>query len=636
MGTFNLVNAFIAVGITIAIIFLYTLILSLAYKHLKKITKILLGIAVIGGMAVYYYGYATVNTITGDPLSPIATQHPAIMNLVTVLRAGISTAKMLVQIPDIAGIALLQRTNIWFISAFILVHAASLLLFIIVAISLFGKNLNRFLRLIIFSPKKIYIFFDRSNASLCLANSISEANHGSLILFIGANINEETQCNNYLYITESLNKFLNVSGMKYILRNKECHLLFLSDDEDRNATDSLNVMEQIAQLNQEDPCKILLHKKFYIRLLSRELYKMFEERTNAICSGIEYFIVNDPGLIALQMVSGRFNPAHDIEKDTVKAVATSGFEVMVLGFGPYGKAALSTLIEYGQFVGSEFKATVIDKNIDENIDRYFVQNPGVKANYNITPVQLTAGTGAFFEKLPGLCLTVNRIIIALGDDNLNISTAIDIQTKLRDSGIDKDIKIFAIVKGIHNLAKDKEFRCYPNIHIIGQYDTIFTYKMIIREKISFQAKSIHKYYNEETKNTKAAEWNDLQYIKRESNISAALHIETKLIMAGTSIEEIRKLSIEDFRRKLEEARHNLSQSEHLRWMAFYFVRGWQVLNLKDGDPIIDQDHILCRHVCLVPCEKLEEIEKKLNKKYRENDMRNVDYIYKLIHADIVK
>lgn len=613
METFQWCHALWAVIIALAVMTAYIAILCMAHKNRDTIKRVLLALAVFGGLSVYYYGYTTATDDRNQFPKEIIKGYPETINTLTLLRAAISTAKMLIQIPDPSGVELFKR-DVWYLVAFFVTHLVSLLLFLLVATSLFAKNLTRLLQLR-FSSKRVFVFFDDGEPSLALAKQTKGIN-----LFIGAKpINED-----YFYADSQINQILKIRGLEYALKNRACHLFFLSNDEDKNTTDALKVMASLGKVQR-------VNAKFYVRIFAYPLHQIFEEKAG---TQFDYSIVNDSQMIARQIVNNKYNPVYDIRCNN--GCAMTDFEVLLLGMGTYGSEALSSLIEHGQFVGSTFRATVVDDRIGERLGRYFTNNPGIEKNYNINAVDLKVGSREFFARIPELCQSVKRVVIALGSDHLNIRTAIDVFVRLRNAG-KHDVKIFVVVCGSNNLASADELRCYPNVYFVGQVDMIFSYPMIINEEMIVQGKRIHEYYNDSKRQRgkKVEEWREMKYIKRESNISAAAHNMTKLILSGLSVEDIRSMnSIEEFRERLGTCYENLAKGEHLRWKASYFVRGWQKMPLST-EHITNQDYLLCLHSCLVDWEDLEAVGKAFGEPYRDYDRQNVDAIFELVKNGII-
>ena len=104
-----------------------------------------------------------------------------------------------------------------------------------------------------------------------------------------------------------------------------------------------------------------------------------------------------------------------------------------------------------------------------------------------------------------------------------------------------------------------------------------------------------------------------------------------------------------------EQRENLARSEHLRWCAFHYTFGYDVMELEEfaqrlkdwqaeikeyGSSKIKprQDTEKMKHVCLVNWVGLDEVSRiensftHGNKDYKDNDRNNVDIIMELIQS----
>lgn len=73
------------------------------------------------------------------------------------------------------------------------------------------------------------------------------------------------------------------------------------------------------------------------------------------------------------------------------------------------------------------------------------------------------------------------------------------------------------------------------------------------------------------------------YDKKMTNLSAAVHIYTKLKLAGLTVADVNKLEIKkDFEKLLGPERMAcLAEGEHLHWNATLFTNGWETWNLSE-------------------------------------------------------
>ncbi len=599
-----------------------------------RLQKILLAVVVIIGLPLYYYAYS----------SDVAEGYKDMNEMTKLILSAIYTAKVLTLLPDtkIVGSGLL-KTELIFSALFFVLYATSLLLLIMVAMTQFGRRTNSYLRFYLNGQKDKYLFLGENSATITLAEDLSK-NNNRLILFIGnlrADKKDFTFYDKveafggvYIETNTSVSKF-----SKYLFKNP-LHLFFMSDNEDENLADTLKIVEQLKILPDNEKKNIHIH----LRLESENIHQLFEQQITKLGSWLQYTIFRDSELIATMMVK-EHNPVDLVKPDIQKAVATTNFEVMIVGFGSNGNAALRKLIECGQFVGSKFRAIVIDKDISSKMGSFYAQYPGLYENkevYKIDPIETEVGSEHFFGIIEKECTTIKQIVIALGEDNLNIRTATDVNNKLMCLG-HSAIKTIAIVR-------DKKYYTalpiFNQIYFTGRNDKLFTEDIIVNEKLIIQAKQLHSFYEKKKKEKaekdgkeyKTVEWEKLIYIKKVSNQTVAEHVIAKLSLIGLTPEQLKtnfssKEKWVEYIKSYPDIYKNLAKGEHLRWNASYFVRGWRKWNLGDITGGENQNAALRLHACLVAWDELENVEKRFNAPYREYDHNIIDEIYYNIVVD---
>ena len=130
-------------------------------------------------------------------------------------------------------------------------------------------------------------------------------------------------------------------------------------------------------------------------------------------------------------------------------------------------------------------------------------------------------------------------------------------------------------------------------------------------------------------NASGMSWAQLPEIRKLSNLSAALHLVTKLKLAGLSPEMIRaRQDKAGFIEMLGEERlNNLAKGEHLHWNATLFAHGWDTWTAIPGRDSGNKDEKRRLHACLVDWEELQRIEKRFGEPYRAYDRIYVENIY---------
>lgn len=610
----------------------YCLLLARLKQHVSTFRDfVLIPSTVIFGFVIYYIGYITLP----EPDS----------RAVVVVRAIHSTAEMVFMQSEIDGISERMRNNNIYMVAYVVAHFLGILLAITAALSLFGRNLNAKIRLIVSHKKSCYILFGYSDEALLLCKDLLKNDPSRLVIFVGekgeacdGELLDQIESNGAYYIDNSTAK--NELGGKILFRhitNSESKILYISPDEDKNISNALHLFTLIKGLSAEQRAKVEKNTSVYLQIDSEDMTQIFEEARRQMGINIEYSIFNVPEIIATQLVRN-YNPMEYINIDSSRGVASENFEVMIIGFGRIGRNILRRTIEYGQFVGSTYRATVVDREINSKIGSFEANYPALVENYNIESHSGMVGSGSFFTTLKERAPMLKQIIISLCDDAQNAKSAIEVNKVLTSLGYN-NIDIFIVTRrddNYHYLDDSDEFRA---IHCIGQSRDIFSEQIILNEELKVQAKSINNYYNASKPPEKRKEWGMLENIKQQSNISAANNIPVKLKLLGLTAEHLRAMSLEQYKKLLRENTikyENLARTEHLRWNATYFSRGWQRWDLKAlPDHATNQNHPLKLHACLVEWGELDAVGDHFGgEPYKQYDFDNIDGLWELANNNL--
>ena len=239
-------------------------------------------------------------------------------------------------------------------------------------------------------------------------------------------------------------------------------------------------------------------------------------------------------------------------------------------------------------------------------------------------------------------LRFNRIIVALGSDELNINTALQI-TNFRNHyfGAKETIDSTLMPEPIFAHVRDKEAYSYyeesigktidPPIRIFGGLKSIYNAKTLVEEKMDRIAKLVNYVYSqymidvltneqltEALQNGNAEkEWAKCTIFDQDSSRAVAMNIDNILRIAG-NIDRLRKM--------LDEPLYieRLSELEHKRWNAFHYMRGigsWkidEVQEARDRNGKVKAkgklffNGALVRHICLVGYEELDAATRRVN------------------------
>lgn len=308
------------------------------------------------------------------------------------------------------------------------------------------------------------------------------------------------------------------------------------------------------------------------------------------------------------------------------------FKLLQIGFGSQGRMLLNRMICDSQAPGAKFSAVIVDKN-QVAFDGYEVRCPDVKSTYGLDFKNLDVQTKDFFDWLEGEIskASYTRIVVTTGNDDVNLSVANFIVRHYREAGDISRLKVlpnvlFVRVRHPENyadfplLGNGKSLDFTP----FGADREVYSYQSIVNLDIDHVARQMNARWAG-GKDVYAA-WRNASFFDRESSRASAMGVKN-LWRLATGDDDIS--SVESVRAKWDcvmegnrNVQNNLADAEHLRWMAFHYVRGirtWDPENdlnvlesvkaqmgpgLKAKQIKANQRILANRHAALIPTEKL--------------------------------
>lgn len=248
-------------------------------------------------------------------------------------------------------------------------------------------------------------------------------------------------------------------------------------------------------------------------------------------------------------------------------------------------------------------------------------------------------------------LHFNRIIVALGSDELNVNTALQL-SKFRDSYLGARENrhpelmpepIFAHVRDRERYSYYENFP-YAPIQVFGGLKSIYSTGNLIDERMDRIAKLVNHVYAkytepkiEEAKLLSAladgeaeSEWSGCSIFDQDSSRAVAMNIHNIVTIAG---------GLDHLAERLEDpvSLERLAELEHRRWNAFHFMRGigaWPIEDIEgvkingktrhNGKLIIHG--ALARHICLMDYDDLDAATQRVvslgeNEDFKASDRR---------------
>ena len=308
------------------------------------------------------------------------------------------------------------------------------------------------------------------------------------------------------------------------------------------------------------------------------------------------------------------------------------FRLLLVGFGWQGRMILSRTICDAQAAGSCFAADVVDRD-SSAWEMFAMRCPDAVAQYHVSFHKADASRQAFFRWLDERLVWVDaygRIVVATGDDALNLEVAAHVDRHFRERG---DVewrnssrkRLFARVRHPEEFALEKSNSRLP-FTLFGSVESVYSEGNIADSAIDCTARRMNARWALEDDRVPdekkiRATWRDASFFNKESSRASAMGIENLWRLAGVSLpkgDEAREWT------KLLEERpdlaERLAEAEHLRWMAFHFVRGVRPWNPEEDPDLWKRagDRLRAnlrekanRHAALIPFDELPQLDWRL-------------------------
>jgi hypothetical protein len=448
------------------------------------------------------------------------------------------------------------------------------------------------------------------------------------------------------HISENSDIFHNLDALLNQIRKAETHLYFMSDDEDWNVEYAKRASNEIANYSGEKPT--IFHIATYNPISEKHITEWFKKKEEEKAkegknsTNIKESVHHYATLISRQLIDD-YHPVESVIDDSVRpgtstAVALNDFNVLILGFGQIGTNALRKLIEQGQFVGSTFRATVIDQYVNILRGRFEHLYPGVMENYNVQFIEAEVGHVDFYSEIRKVIDRLNYIVISLGNDDLNIQTAMEI---LEINSVKKKKSLKILVKLDEDSHwKDTLDEFKDQIFIFGQSDKVFSEKNILQRETQAQGRIVHEVYRLLYKDTRT--FDQITRHEQLSNISVAEHLYAKVRLLGYKSLDIFSANFHDndqYKKSLSEVQKlNLSVGEHLRWNAFHYIHGWTSIPFDQIEGTTQKEKYknrknteLRQHSCLTSWENLDKLKEIIGADMQKADIDSIENLYNFIN-----
>lgn len=624
----------LSILLALMIILLCCFIMARFRRAFDKLKLPLAILTVIGGLTVYAVGYM-----------PADATEPYDLWSVT-LRALFSTCRIFIMESDIESVNEALHSNVYYLTVASIIHILGAMLTVMTVLSLYGMKFLSRLRLLLANARQVYLFLGYNEATECLIKSLKEKDDSRLYIVVedledqdnDGELLEKLREEAFILLDddwEQLESFKQLRIPSRLLKS-ELHIFALSDEENQNVHTIYRLFSQSSLKGVENQA---IH--IYINTRDEGIEKTLEAMNRENATQHEFKVFSLPDLTARQLFQSY--PIHDVvPMDTTKAVALSGFTLFLAGLSPTGVEVLRKSLYLGQFVGGEYRAIVTDQAMTQKRGYLFNKYPELEENYNIETYEASPGTVEFYKILQENLSTIQYIVVALGDDQTNMETAIEIQRLIHRSYLSKPPMIAVHIREQEEFEHFRVSENLPNLRFFGRNMDIFTENIIINESMDRMARQMNALFNSIYHIDPADNWGSLDSFTKESNRAAAANIPTKLRLLGLEMvekemvkagegDDVSPVNLSDY---LEGERlDNLARQEHLRWNAFHYASGWTSWPLSQtGDAKKAKDLKNKRHACLVSWDELEEVTRHFNQQptYQQLDYEQVKNICRIL------
>ena len=455
--------------------------------------------------------------------------------------------------------------------------------------------------------ERLFNFLSLNNNELELLRELDCLTTSTYYDLINLSVGETDENGN----CDILRRHLGLNQLARIIRCKtsdRVHLFFLTDVDDDNIQAVGNLKRDLTVIKAADAG---VRQIFYCKARYNSVHRVIEDELTHDKVIVK---VVDPSHISVEILKQdvRLHPASfvKIEPD---ATVSSDFNALVVGFGEVGYDTVRFLYEFGAFVrsGSDevrvdrsgFHCDVIDKDVKKLAGLFAVNAPAVShkmkyddENYDdaapITLHDMDIHSVQFYDYIEHIIRSLNYVVIALNDDEQNVSLAVRIfRLAMRYRKDLRNFRILARVRrddGNHLLRLTEHYNrlwaaecnsdpssrhlhqctvtigdeCLEPITLFGMQSMTYTWDNIVSDRLKMEAIKFKEKYDQSiaAMNTKAtpldweAERRDLMQLNDEymgfsptysgvmrlrriqrQNMENCFHQYTKLLLASTAL-----------------------------------------------------------------------------------------------------
>lgn len=484
-------------------------------------------------------------------------------------------------------------------------------LFVLAPIFTFGfvlslfKNLSAYLKYLWAFNRETFVFSELNEKSLVLANDIKTKNKKATIVF--TDVFEDNEENTYELVENAkrlgaicFKKDILVVDFKKHSRKKSISFFTIGLNETENLNQSLKLIENYRDRDNTHIYVFSTKIESELLLTSIDKGKVKVRRINEVQSLVNR-VLYEQGCVL-------FDSAREASDGNKKISA------IVVGMGSHGTEMVKALTWFGQMDGYKLEINAFDQ--DPLSEEQFVaiapelMSPdynGVdiegEAQYKITVHPGINVTSIKFANEISKITDATYVIVALGNDDVNINTAVNLRMYF------ERMKIYPVIQAIvYNSQQKKALKGIKNyrgqeydIEFIGDVESSYTEDVIIDSELEEDALKRHLKWGKEE------EFWTYEYNYR-SSMASAIHMKARIhceIPGATKSED----------ELTEEERNIIEVLEHRRWNAYMRAEGYVFSGSKEKS---SRNDLAKMHHDLVDFSSLTDEEKRKDSKVGTN------------------
>ena len=479
----------------------------------------------------------------------------------------------------------------WQSAAYFVFHWLVLVYILSIVLAVFGIELINWILIAIKVRwgKAINVFWDYSNEAWLMAHSLNDGDGRSSVVFALREENKAWFMRKISGPVQAIAKegwkwVFGAPGRSRMLLNAERHF-FLSPNGHENVAGAEALITMLGK-----PSEAKRSVKVYVRVHSLAtddvVFRWADEWNKRDDNGIEIIILREEAIVSRNFLLQ--HPMLDCPKiagsvNTEEATAQGEFRILLVGFGGQGKTLLNDMVCDAQYLDTNGKrlpifVDVVDRSISSYGD-YLTNNEDAVNRYNMQFHHMNTRSGRFWEWLregfdgKGW----NRIVVCTRNDRENISVATEIGRHCKWLGKDAYGILFARVREPHIHAYAKKAMASAesgDFTVFGCIEDTYRYDAIVNDKWDLGAMMLnYRWSGSPADDTPAHKWKTTSCFYRESSRASFFFQRNMLRLLGYRMDE--SVSGTAVFNPADVATHldTLARIEHLRWMAWHFVRG---------------------------------------------------------------